>query len=44
MRQTCEEWPTIATEDAFVENAINGVGMAIVFAFLILLYATGNII
>ena len=44
MRQTCPEWPTIATEDAFVENAINGVGMAICFAFLILLYATGNII
>ena len=44
MRQTCEEWPTIATEAAFVRNAINGVGMAIFFAFMIMLYATGNII
>lgn len=44
LRQTMELWPSIKTEKAFVQSAIQGVGIAIFFAFLILLYATGNVI
>lgn len=37
-------WPYIVTEKALLKNAIQGVGVALLFSFIILLYATGNII
>jgi len=44
LRQTTEIWPSIVTEAAFIKNAYQGVGIALLFAFIILIYATGNII
>ena len=44
LRQTTQIWPSIVTETAFLKNAMQGVGIALLFAFIILLYATGNII
>ena len=44
LRQTTEIWPkgrpSIVTEAAFIKNAYQGVGIALLFAFIILIYAT----
>jgi len=44
LRQTTPMWPRIVTEKALLRNALSGVAISMLFAFVILLYATGNII
>lgn len=42
--QTTGVWPWMPTEEAFVNNARNGIIISIAFAFLILLIATRNVL
>jgi len=42
--QGSNSWVFMPTEKQFVDGAITGIAIAVVFAFVILLLATGNII
>lgn len=42
--QGSSAWAFIPSEDMFVQTAMQGIGVAIGFAFIVVLFATGNIV